>query len=497
MSLSKSCIAARSRSPEQYIRQRFDVILVVNDVLHTIKYHSPSHPSHADEWAPYVEELVALVASCLHDKDGSLEERLKAIVKYWRANELLPIQHLNSIVEKTRTTLRIAQGDALPEPEKRIHTLPDWFGDRNVPWHDLPASYIVHPLIERPRDAIDSVDLKPIRFTKKHPSQKTSDLLDEYFENIHALYAPTKSNPTGEKGEHKLFYDSTGHVAKRAADVEDLNILSNGYGWSTEMCESMDEHGLPESVLKAREANGARERDEEKSRRTQYDSDGSRWPRRHRRSHSSSSSPRQRRSRSRSYDSHDSRSSSRHSNIQYRDRRGSPRYDGRDNERPLSSHKPPPAPLAQQQSNSNWQMSNPRSSSFDGSSERPVFNNGYGQSFAPNSGPTTAPPFPGPPIHVPGHFPNMPFQPPFPGAMPGMPPPPPPPLNFDGPFPGGFPPPPVSGFPNTGYGNFGGNNGFNNDAGYGGFNQGFQGNGFNARGGFGRGRGGGGSSRWH
>lgn len=461
------------------------------------------------------------MASYLQEKDTKFEKTLRAVFKYWRVNELLSPEVVDSTVERTHKMLRVAQGDALPEPEKRVYTLPEWFGDRAAPWSDLPASYMLEPMLKHRDRPIDASETRIRRFKEKQPSERVCELLDDYFENVDLCYKPSHSNPMGDNVTYKLWLDRMGHMVKQDKKSGSKSAMANGYGWSTGICEDMDEEGMPQDVMKARADYASTRRGfdapDYDTRRRRHSSDRSRSPSRRRYSSSGSEYDRRKRPRSRSrtrsrsrssYDSRDDRPSTRDSDRSYGASRqqgrsedknyNERRHDSNNNIKDLDQRRPPtdshPRVPSQPNNLSNWQGHNASNqNNYSGPPNPNIFpnpGNNYGQPYAPGFQPPPAPPAP---PQYPGQF-MPPFQPPFSGPpggpMPGMPAPP----NFNGPFPNAYPP--LGGFP----GNFGNNN-FANNPGFGGFNPGgFQGNNFNGRGGYRgnnqRGRGSGGS-RWN
>lgn len=487
-------------------RNRLDLLFVVNDALHTDKYHrdSTGQTLFGTGLSSHLFELVELAASRAVEKDSEAEQKLRAMINYWALNQLLNEDACKSLRERADEVFLLAQGGA--PVRKRNYLLPEYHGDRTAPWYELPASYMLDQMIKQPNRPLDPYRIKVTRFDKKPVSTHVRKLLDNYFENIDLKHTPTGDNPTSETNKYNLWLDPMGQLVKQDKETGETATGVNGYGWSMKFCQDMQQDGVPENIRKLREDTERMENVPERQRDVRR---SSRSPR-HRRRSSSASSPgrdRGRRSRSGSFVSRSSQDSRSRSRSRQDRRHGSPRneerrrsdrdrrFDDRDNE----SRRPPPRPMdrGQPQSGGQWNGQLAPNRNNQGSPGTNQFPQNVPQSFAsysqPPQPPFNAPPFPPPPSmpnQFPGHFPMQSFPPPpppmpfqAPGYPVGVPPPPPP--NFSGPFPP--PPPNMAAMPNntynfskqfgSGYGNsfqHGSNPGFTRQ------NQGvFQGQGYN------------------
>jgi hypothetical protein len=423
----------------------------------------------------YLPELIELAASYIPDKESQAEKKLRAILNYWAINQLISTDDLKALRHQADEALLIAQGGA--PVRKRNYLLPEYHGDRNAPWYELPASYMLEQMIENRDRPIDARRITPVRLDRKPVSAHVRKLLDNYFENIDLKYVPTGDNPKGETKKLNLWLDSMGQLVKRDKETGETNTVCNGYGWSMKLCQDMQKDGIPESIRQAREE-AQREAKMEALRPA---------PQQRRDDRRSSPSPRRRRSPSsssgyrrehggRSHSRHSSRSShgshqdsrskgrnrsrSRHSMTPRRERtksddRGRAYDRNNDRDAPSSGH---------QWIGPNGPLRNPLSAATSNQYPPPPHNVSRGFSQPPQL-PFSAPQFPIQPLmpQMPVHFPNQPFPPPPPqfqaGAFPGGLPPPPPP-NYNGPFPP--PPPNMAAMPNQPY-NFGGNQYGNNN----------------------------------
>lgn len=528
VSVSKSIVVdqqSAAAAVKKAARNRFDLLLIVNDVLHTDRFHCRSNAKQgtfSKESASSIADLVDLAASCAFRKDSQQEKKLRAILNYWTINQLMSTEDLKSLQERADEGILVAQGGT--PVRKRNYLLPDYHGDRSAPWHDLPAAYMLEHIIRHPKRPIDPSRIKIAKLDRKPVSPHVRKLLDNFFENIDLKYIPTGDNPTGETKKYKLSLDPMGQIVKQNKETGEIATMYNGYGWSMKFCQDMQKHGVPENVRIARE-DIERMNDIEESRElTQNRRDERRYsssPRRRRQSSSESDYRRERgrhsRSRSRShsrsrsrrgsassYDSRRSRSRSRDRsyNRRYRSPRGkargsddpSQRYDDSESGQP----RPPPRPYGMDstQSGSQWNGSKAPNRHGQGSlggnqhSGPPHPPQTFGRGFSTaQQPPFSAPPFPAqpPPMsQFPGPFPVGQYPPPpppipgpqfqgpggFPANMVPPPPPPPPPPNFSGPY---HPPPPnMTAMPQNPYsfgnqyGNQQGNSyGFGNNGGYG------------------------------
>lgn len=477
-------------------RNRVDLLLIVNDVLHTDTFHSRDTETKgffSDECAPFIIELVAQAVACCSEKGTLAEKKLKALLNYWALNRLLSNRDIKFCREKVDEGLLLAQGGTVVR--KRDYLLPEYHGDRTAPWHDLPASYMLEQMINEPKKPIDPNRIKIKKLEKKSVSPHVRTLLDNYFENIDLKYLPTGGNPTGETEKYALWLDPIGQTVKQDKNTGETATVCNGYGWSLKFCQDMQKHGVPENIKIIRDDLERMEEipeSREMPQRRREDGRFARSPRRRRES-SSESGPRRDRSRNRrestsSYDSRHSysrsRSPERGHQLQHQPARGRSRVfhdEGQayDDDRGSGQPRPPPRSYRREDRHPDSQWNGPNAPPL------PLPPNGPGGNFAPPPPPPTygqgfsQPPFldsryPPPPVG-PGLFPGQffpphlvppPPPPPFqgPGALAAGPLPPAPP-NFSGPYPPPPPPPPpvLAGQPNVAptnhqYGNRYGNN---------------------------------------
>ncbi|KAF2246013.1 hypothetical protein BU26DRAFT_521533 [Trematosphaeria pertusa] len=490
--------------------------------------HSTIPGMFVREMKPYIEELVEMAASAVPGKDSEAEKKLKAVINFWAANQYISREEYKSYRERAMDGLVVAQGGR----KRRTYALPVWFGDRTAPWHELPASYMLEPMIRHPDRPIARHEIKVKRYSEKQPSERVRQLLEEYFENIDLKYLPTGDNPTGETKKYKLWLDPMGQLVKQNKETRETKTVCNGYGWSVKFCQDMQDEGVPEALgerreeyreeqhqkrmqdMQARERNRAAKprspgrrpysSSSDKDRGRDYRRDSGSMSRS--RSTSSSVSRGSRGDRDESYDRR--RQSSRDGSRDYPE--GSSHLDDRrhSDQRPLLNQYGRPSRWSDRRSG----YQQPNRGNYGGPGGNNYNNSNYpGQGFSQASQPPNFPASYPPPSpmagQVPG-YPNAQFPPPPPppfGAPGTSVPPPPPPPNYNGPYPGA--PPNMGGYQNNPY-NYGNSNfAYGNQGGYGGqaqggsrggFGGGFQGRGgYNQRGGYHRpqqGRGGG--SRW-
>lgn len=455
VSVSKSLVVdATAVAGKKAVRNRLDLLLVVNDALHTDKYHHDSSSKHGllgAEMTSQLADLIELAASCALEKGSQVENKIRAIINFWAVNQLIGQDVFKTLKERADESLLQAQGGA--PIRKRNYLLPEYHGDRTAPWYELPASYMLDQMIKQPNRPLDPHRIKVTRFDKKPVSTHVRKLLDNYFENLDLKHTPTGDNPTGETEKYNLWLDPMGQLVKRDKETGEMTTATNGYGWSMKFCQDMQKDGVPESIRTLREDAERMEAVPERQRdQRRY----SRSPRRRRRSSSTSSRGRGRgrRSRSNSYGSRSSYDSRSRSRSRHHDRRRrSPRdedrgrndRDGRFNDRDDDTRRPPPRPIERSQSQGGqWNGQQGPNRSIQGSPGNSQFPPNVPQSFTPNFSQAPQPPFSAPPFPPPPPMPNQ-----FPGAFPMQPfPPPLPPMQFQGPggFPGGVPPPPPPNF---------------------------------------------------
>lgn len=453
VSISKSLVVDTSPvAARKAVRNRLDLLLVLNDALHTNKHHhnSDARPGLLGlELTTHLAELVELAALCATAKESQLEKKLRAIINYWAVNKLISNDTYNVLRERADESLLQAQGGT--PVRKRNYLLPDYHGDRTAPWYELPASYMLDQMIRQPNRPLDPHRIKITRFEKKPVSTHVRKLLDNYFESIDLKHTPTGDNPSGETEKYNVWLDPMGQLVKRDKESGESITVSNGYGWSMKFCQDMQKDGVPESIKALREDIERMDAIPEREREQRH---YSRSPRRRRRSSSLSSRGRDwdRRSRSGSYASRSSYDSHSRSRSRHRDhRRQSPRNeergrsnrDRRNNDRENDSRRPPPRPVERGQSG-HWNGQQGPNRNNQGSPDDDQYPPNAPQSLTPNFSQASQPPFNAPPFPPQPPMPNQ-FSGPFP-MQPFPPPPPPMPFHAPGGFPGGVPPPPPPNF---------------------------------------------------
>lgn len=456
-------------------RNRMDLLLIVSDVLHTDKFHRRSATKQGyvgSECGGFVVDLIEQAAACITEKGSQLETKLRAIINYWAVNQLVSADILKACRDRADETLFIAQGGT--PVRKRNYLLPEYHGDRTAPWYDLPASYMLEPMIKHPKRPIDASQIKIQKLDKKPVSPHVRNLLDNFFEKVDLKYLPTGDNPTGETPKYKLSLDPMGQVIKHDKETGETATVANGYGWSMKFCQDMQKHGVPENIKIAREdirrmeedvepapdMSATRRNDRRQRRSSSSDSDYRRERRRYSRSRSRSYT---RRGSDSSYDSRRSPPRSRSRDMGQGRRKVSPRQgrrgsDDRDqrfeNRGPNQLRQPPrPQDRDGHQRESQWDR-NTHGSPGNQYQAPPMPPHNHAQPYSqPPQPPFNAPPFPPPPGQFQGQY-SMPM-PPF-GVPPPPPPqlqgaagfaPPPPPPNYNGPWP---PPPPNMNVPPNG-----------------------------------------------
>ncbi|KAF9737356.1 hypothetical protein PMIN01_05135 [Paraphaeosphaeria minitans] len=443
VAVSKSVVVEQPAKSAKAAHSRLAVLLVVNDVLHADKFHRSNGAASgaiAVNLKTYIEKLAELAALAVPGKDPLAENKLKAVFNSLAATACISAADFQSIRKRVDEGVAVAQG-ATPQ-SKRTHALPDWSGDRSVPWHELSASHMVEPLLKNPDRPIPTNAMNATRFDQKQTSERTRKLLDNYFENIDLHYVPTADNPTGETPKYKLWLDSMGQLVKQNKETNEVITVCNGYGWSANFCQQMQANSIPDRVTELREGY------KEKAAQELHES---RW-----RSDVHGHGPDSRSPRRRYSYSPDSRSRSR---SRTRSRSGSSSYDKRGHaDRPRSSGRRQPS------SRDDGRKSNGRPSRFEdrGQPSQDNYNRkrqhdrqsrwNDNQSGFPNRKPSSSAPAAQPRgFNAPNAYPTMsvpqqvfpPHPPPPPHHAAGFAPPPPPP---SGQFPGypmqGFPPPP-------------------------------------------------------
>ncbi|KAF2685237.1 hypothetical protein K458DRAFT_244451, partial [Lentithecium fluviatile CBS 122367] len=235
VALSKSFPVEPKGKGARAARSRLDILRVVSNVLHADKYHEREYegePRLAGLLEVHIEELLYLAAMTathpLHKKE------LKTTINFWASSGCVNARLFNSFRNRAEDGLVVAQGG---KPAlKRTYALPDWFGGLDLPWYELPASYMLEHLIKDPDEAIITHYMLPSKFTRARASGDIIDLVDEFMDNIDLVYKPTGENPTGETSKYWLWLDPVGQIVKQDKATGEVKTVCNGYGWSMKFC---------------------------------------------------------------------------------------------------------------------------------------------------------------------------------------------------------------------------------------------------------------------
>ncbi|KAF2280007.1 uncharacterized protein EI97DRAFT_429764 [Westerdykella ornata] len=246
IALSRSIDVDVTPQEQKRIRNRFNVLSIAFDAIHSAKYHMQSTNVFNDfvyDMQYYIEELVDLVASALRQKGTEYETRLKELVALWN-DKFADEDDAKWLRERLHNTLDVAQGDLSPNKKLRTYHLPLQLRTERAPLWALPASYALD--IVATQDGPSASSWIPLaRFPKRRPSKKAKAVLDELFDKLDALDGPIRTDGPEGRG-------------KRPGS---LGAPVNAYGWSPEACAQMEkDHFLTVSKDDDDAANGSRRR---------------------------------------------------------------------------------------------------------------------------------------------------------------------------------------------------------------------------------------------
>ena len=450
------------------------ILLVINDVLHSDTHHRESKNTSATVASTLkyrIGDLVELAALAVPGKTSPAETKLKAIIDLWASSGYISAADSVDLHERVADGRAVAQG-ATPQ-QRKTHKLPEWFGNRNVPWHELSSSYMIEPLLKKPGRPIVAGTINVMPFDQKQPSDRVRTLLETYLENTDLQCLSTGDKPTGETKKYKFWLNSSGQLIKQNKATGETSTVYNSYGWSTELCKQLQDNAVPDRVSDLREVHKKKAAAAPPKKESRWDSSSRNYgrdaPRPDRRYEDNTPSPpvycsrswsshscSRSRSRSRSHDrsrSH-SRSSSHGTKKTGNSRPGDfrrrsshdegSRYNNRSNRFDRRGRRP-----SDSSSRNHPQDKKPRWNGPSGNQKIPPqqrthnASETYPQAAAHSNAhvPAAAQPqrsmsgyVPPPPPPAPGHFAGY--------SMSGFPPPPPPPQQYQGTAPPPPPPPP-------------------------------------------------------
>lgn len=459
------------------------ILLVINDVLHSDTHHRESENTSAtvaNALKHRIGDLVELAALAVPGKTSLAETKLKAIIDLWASSGYISAADSVDLHERVADGRAVAQG-ATPQ-QRKTHKLPEWFGNRNVPWHELSASYMIEPLLKKPGRPIVAGTINVMPFDQKQPSDRVRTLLETYLENSDLQCLSTGDKPTGETKKYKFRLDSSGQLIKQNKATGETSTVYNSYGWSTELCKQLQDNALPDRVSELREVHKKKAAAAPPKKESRWDSSSRNYgrdaPRPDRRYENNTPSP----SASHSWSSH-SCSRSRSRSRSYDRSRSHSRSSSHGKKKTGNSR---PGEFRRRSSHDEGSGYNNRSNRFDRRGRRPSDSSSrnHPQDKKPRwngpSGNQKIPPqqrthnasatYPQAAAHSNAHVPAAaqpqrsmsgyvpPPPPPPPGqfagySMSGFPPPPPPPQQYQGTAP---PPPPPPNFQGQYYGAPGG-----------------------------------------
>jgi len=231
-----------------------NILDLISDLLHHINYHGTANVSPSEitkSLQPFLEDLVKSVASTMKEKGSLAEKKLKALLNHWVQMGLVSFENFMRLRGIAAAALAQTQGDVPPE-EQRIHTLPVEFGYPGRPWNVQPVSLMIEPLLKHPYRSVAPNEIRPIRFEQTEPSERVKRLVDQFLEDIDLQYRPTGDNPTGGTPKYRLFLDAMGQLIKEHRKTGEKTIVSNGYGWSSKLCQDLWKNDIPDQVKQLR-----------------------------------------------------------------------------------------------------------------------------------------------------------------------------------------------------------------------------------------------------
>lgn len=229
-------------------RMRFNALAIMNDLLHAGLYHrqnSATKVAVSNELVESLNELVELVAACISKKNSPSENRLMAILNSWYINGLVNAEDTALLRDTAMETWRVAQGGTPALVPKRNYVLPEFHGNKSARWQQLPASHMLEQIAKFPGQPINGANMTIAKLDKKQVSQSVRKLVDNFHENLKLDYKPSGDNHSGGTKQHKLSLDPIGQLVKQDKRTRKRVIVSNRYGWSTEMCKDMLKDGIP------------------------------------------------------------------------------------------------------------------------------------------------------------------------------------------------------------------------------------------------------------
>ncbi|KAJ5908557.1 hypothetical protein N7495_001239 [Penicillium taxi] len=230
-------------------RLQLHVLYLINDLLHTSKYHSKGGKEFSvinESLKPSIVDLFGRAGAYSLEKHPRHHQRLSDIVKIWTENGYFSPEILDQlpIVVKNAALLEASSNDVMvdnSDPTNKLSArnepfvLPATHGDPTIAWYDLPAANILPLLTPNSTTSIRPEMIRPLQLAAGPANETLVNAVKGFMEEVDQIYTTGDVVIGGDNPELDLLGQ------KVARDEISKEILQGDtyYGWSREFSQRM------------------------------------------------------------------------------------------------------------------------------------------------------------------------------------------------------------------------------------------------------------------
>lgn len=223
---------------------RLDILKIVGHVLNADRFHQGPKVA-ANAMNSSIGTLIELVAYHATRKGANIEKALRKIVNEWASRSFISAADYEVYRDLAQDAITVAKGATI------TRALPEWHGDINTKWNELPTTTMTAPMIENSGRAKTN-QISRTRLNNKMPLGYVRELLDGFFHNNDLKYRPDSNNPTVATQGYELVLNPMGHIVKQMKDTSKPKLTTTAYGWSQNFSVDMLVRGIPKKIDKVK-----------------------------------------------------------------------------------------------------------------------------------------------------------------------------------------------------------------------------------------------------
>lgn len=243
-STSKTILPAR--------RQRLNVLYLLNDSIHHIKFHDNSSPQSSTmitSLEPYLSKLIALASAYKSDLYPKHQQKIQDLLDLWRNECYYQPSVLHSLSQTATDAAALVQvpaqvlrrrnsasDDVVDENKKTApFFMPASHGDSSTPFYDLPAANLIPHIIPNSTNPINPQSVRPLQLATGPANATLITAVKKFLLNIDKIDG--ENVQSDDPVEYDI--DDLGHMIIYDKDANKSSEGEGYYGWSWEFCEKM------------------------------------------------------------------------------------------------------------------------------------------------------------------------------------------------------------------------------------------------------------------